>query len=361
MTHGSDPRLPVVIVAGFLGSGKTTLLRAALQRTDLKRTLVIVNEVASLGVDDRLLATSGEPVLLLQNGCLCCSANEDLVRSLLQIAEDASLLGSVDRIVIETSGLADPAPALAALARAGQVSSRMRLQAIVTLVDAMHARDQLHESPEVRLQLQSADRVLVSKLELPGAASLASVRAWVEHVNPAADVRPASTEAFAALVHDGEDQRADRLAAAWQAREGAHQADGLRLLTPGLSRPRRHTGDVQAFCIEFEQQVDWNALSVWLSLMLHTYGSQLLRIKGFIAVDQGAAPIVIQCVRHVVHFPEHLAAWPDERRTSYLIFVVRALDPNQVLRSFRAFTGRPGAFARERRPQIQPAPEVTRA
>ena len=96
--------------------------------------------------------------------------------------------------------------------------------------------------------------------------------------------------------------------------------------------------------------MDWNALSVWLSLMLHVHGSQLLRIKGFIGVEQGAAPIVIHCVRHVVHFPEHLAAWPDERRTSYLVFIVRDLDEQQVLRSLRAFTGGVGALAPGKRP-----------
>lgn len=345
MIATNDARLPVLIVAGFLGSGKTTLLRAALQRNDLKRTLVIVNEVASQGVDDRLLATTGEPVVLLDNGCLCCSVNDDLGRSLLRIAEDESLLDSVDRIVIETSGLADPAPAFAALARGGQVSSRMRLQAIVTLVDAMHAREQLQESPEFILQLQAADRVLVSKLDLPGAASLASIRQLVEQVNPAAAIDVADANALAELLHRGCHERADQLAAGWRSGgDGLHNG-GLRLLTPSRLRGPRHAGDVRSFCLEFKERMDWNALSVWLSLMLHVYGSQLLRIKGFIGVEQGGAPIVIHCVRHVVHFPEHLAAWPDERRTSYLVFIVRGLDPQLVLRSLHAFTGRAGALA----------------
>jgi len=350
MTGTDDSRLPVLIVAGFLGSGKTTLLRAALQRSDLKRTLVIVNEAASQGVDDRLLATTGEPVVLLGNGCLCCSVNDDLGRALLRIAEDESLLGSVDRIVIETSGLADPAPAFAALARGGQVSSRMRLQAIVTLVDAMHAEKQLHESPEFRLQLQAADRILVSKLDLPGAASLAAVRELVEQVNPAAAVEIAEANALAQLIHRGCHERADQLAAGWRSSSNGLQGGRLRLLTPSRLGVRRHASDVRSFCLEFEDRMDWNALSVWLSLMLHVYGSQLLRIKGFIGVEQGAAPIVIHCVRHVVHFPEHLAAWPDERRTSYLVFIARGLDPQQVLRSLHAFTGGAGALAKVERP-----------
>lgn len=342
MTGVSDPRLPVLILAGFLGSGKTTLLRAALQRRDLRRTLVIVNEAAALGVDDRLLATTGEPVRLLGNGCLCCSIDDDLGRSLLRIAEDESLLRSVDRIVIETSGLADPAPAFAALARAGQVSSRMRLRAIVTLVDAMHAQAQVQESPEFVLQLQAADHVLVSKLELPGAAPLDSIRELVEGLNPAAGVQSADAPALAALIHRGGLSRADRLAAHWRPGPFPHPAAGPRIRTRGATPSQRHVGDVGTFCLEFEQRVDWNALSVWLSLMLHVHGSRLLRIKGFVAIDQGAAPIVIHCVRHVIHFPEHLADWPDERRTSYLVFIVRGLEPERVLRSFLAFTGRPG-------------------
>lgn len=364
MTGTQDARLPVLILAGFLGSGKTSLLRAALQRSDLKRTLVIVNEFASQGVDDRLLATTGKPVVLLDNGCMCCSANDDLGRALLRIAEDESLLGAVDRIVVETSGLADPVPALAALARAGQVSSRMRLQAIVTLVDAMHAREQLHESPEFRLQLQAADRILVSKLDLPGAAPLASVRGLVEQVNPAASVEVADGDVLAALIRRDSPERADQLAAGWRHAGGGSGVRGPRMVAPaGHPSAPRHSGDVRSFCLEFEQRMDWNALSVWLSLMLHVHGSKLLRIKGFIGVEQGAAPIVIHCVRHVVHFPEHLAAWPDERRTSYLVFVVRDLDPQQVLRSLRAFTGA-GALAapgREGHPHHPAAPEPARA
>ncbi|HYD75812.1 GTP-binding protein [Ramlibacter sp.] len=342
MSGVRDPRLPVLILSGFLGSGKTTLLRAALQRSDLRRTLVIVNEVADQGVDDRLLATSGEPVRLLGNGCLCCSADDGLGRSLLRIAEDEALLRSVDRIVIETSGLADPAPAFAALARAGRVSARMRLHAIVTLVDAMHAGAQAGESPEFALQLQAADQVLVSKLGLPGAAPLAAVRELVEGINPVAPVAAADAATLAALVHREGSSRADRIAADWLPAGPAQANAGHRIRLPGTPS-RRHDGDVRSFCLEFDQGVDWNALSVWLSLMLHVHGNRLLRIKGFVAVEQGSAPVVIHCVRHVVHFPEHLADWPDERRTSYLVFIVRDLEPEQVLRSFLAFTGRPGA------------------
>lgn len=342
MTGVGDPRLPVLILAGFLGSGKTTLLRAALQRSELRRTLVIVNEAAGQGVDDRLLATSGEPVRLLANGCLCCSADDGLGRSLLRIAEDEALLRSVDRIVIETSGLADPAPAFAALARAGQVSARMRLHAIVTLVDAMHADAQAVESPEFALQLQAADRVLVSKLELPGAAPLAALRELVGRINPLAGVDAADAATLAALVQREAPPRADRIAADWLPAGPAQATTGPRIRLPGASF-RRHDGNVRSFCLEFDQRVDWNALSVWLSLMLHVHGSRLLRIKGFVAVEQGHAPVVIHCVRHVVHFPEHVADWPDQRRTSYLVFIVRELEPERVLRSFLAFTGRPGA------------------
>lgn len=343
MSGMGDPRLPVLMLSGFLGSGKTTLLRAALQRSDLRRTLVIVNEAAPQGVDDRLLATSGEPVRLLGNGCLCCRIDDELGRSLLRIAEDEALLRSVDRIVIETSGLADPAPAVAAIARAGQVSARMRLHATTTLVDAMHAGAQAGESPEFALQLQAADRVLVSKLDLPGAAPLAAVRELVERINPLAGVEAADAAALAALIHREAPSRADRIAADWLPAGPAQAPGGPRIRMPGATPSRRHDGDVRSFCLEFDQRVDWNALSVWLSLMLHVHGSRLLRIKGFVAVDQGSAPVVIHCVRHVVHFPEHLTDWPDERRTSSLVFIVRDLEPEQVLRSFLAFTGRPCA------------------
>lgn len=324
----NDARLPVFVVTGFLGSGKTTFLRRVLREPELAGSLLLVNEVGELGVDDRLIHLDGTPAVLLGNGCLCCVANDGLGEALHRIVE-TDLGRDVTRVIVETTGLADPLPVLSTIARDGLLAARLRVDGIATLVDALHAAESEADGDEWARQVRAADVVLLSKTDLASPAQVAAVRDRVRALAPLAECLPASSARFVELVAQADEGRADRLA----------RTRFVPLRRPRGASPAHHAPDVRTFCIELPDRLDWVRLSVWLSLLLHQEGDAILRVKGFVGIDDHAAPVVLQCVHHVTYFPEHLSAWPDGERRSFLVFIVRDLSPDTVLRSLRACVG----------------------
>lgn len=338
----NEARLPVLIVSGFLGSGKTTLLRQALGDPRFERSLVIVNEAAPLGIDDRLLrAVTNGPVALLGSGCLCCVVQDDLKRSLLEVVDDQSLAGRVDRVVIETSGLADPVSVIATLSAHPRLTARLRLQAVASTVDALHAESQLEESPEFAAQVQCADLLLVTKSDLAGAERAHAVSGLVGSMNPLATVIDRADRPIEALLHASSRFTTGPPASRWlpYADPGQSDNDYVRLARVGGSARDRHTRGVAAFAITVSRRLDWVAFSTWLSLLVHAHGPKLLRIKGVIDVADGETPVVVNVVRHVVHFPEHLAEASVAPGESRLVFLVRDIAPAVMLRSMSAFVG----------------------
>lgn len=322
-----DRRLPLTVVTGFLGSGKTTFLRNILEAVEMRNTYVLVNEIADIGVDHKLLKPMAKSVVLLRNGCVCCTVRDDLRTALLELVESASGTHAFDRIVVETTGLADPMSMIETIVSHPLLDSRIRIGGVVTLVDCVNAEAQLEANPEFGAQIVAADCVIATKIDLVDSEAIARTAAIVGRLNPVARmvVGSGGRDAVDALVRG-----ADKGFAACTRSLG-------EIRGAGRSTPI-HT-DVTTFAIALDRACDWTAFAAWLSLLIHAHGERVLRVKGLLDVAPGAAPVLINCVRNLVYFPEHLDRWPDADRESILVFIVRDLDPRLILRSLRAFVG----------------------
>jgi G3E family GTPase len=321
---------PINIVTGFLGSGKTTLLQRLLRAPLLDDVVVLVNEFGEVGLDHQLLQAVAESTLLLENGCLCCAVRGDLQQALRGLLS-RRMRGDIPffrRVVIETSGLADPVPIAYTLLAEPVIRHHFRLSAILTTVDAVNATAQLDTHAEAVKQIAVADRIILTKTDLAEPAAVRVLRARITGLNrsaPVLDTGEIGADGALLLVDDIYD-------AAGKAREISRWLDAG---APAAAHD--HTDDVQSFCLTFDRPLDWTAFGVWATLMLHRHGAEVLRLKGVLNVAGVATPVLINGVQHIVHPPSHLDAWPDADRRSRLIFIVRGLARQRVERSLAAF------------------------
>lgn len=342
MSESWGEPVTVNLLTGFLGSGKTLLLKRLLRQPRLQDTAVLINELGEVGLDHLLVETVDEEVVLLQSGCVCCTIRGDLRDALL------GLLGRMRRgeipafrrLVIETTGLADPGPIVATLAADPALRHHVRLGNIVTVVDAVDGAHNLDAFPEALRQAAVADRIVVSKTDLAGERAISSLRARLSTLNPTAVLHESSVDSAAAealLLHDvhdlaGKGEEVQR----WLAAEMTHGVDADAHDHHGEAS--RHDG-IRAFCLSAERPVDWAAFGLWLSMLLNRHGSEILRVKGLLDIVGLDRPVVVQGVQHTIHRPEHLPAWPDGEARTRLVIIARELDPALVERSFRAFLG----------------------
>ncbi len=305
-------KIPVALVTGFLGSGKTTLVARLLQHPDMGETAVIVNELGEVGIDHHLLRRVDERTVLLPSGCLCCALRGDLADELRDLIarRDAGEIPSFGRVVVETTGLANPAPVVSTLLSEPLVKHHYRLEAVVTTVDAQHGLR--HE--ESVSQAAAADRLVVTKSDL---ADPEPVTARLRRLNPAAPIVEAVFGDVApSVLFDGGTARDPRDLDYDDSPEHAHE--------------------VRALCVTFDEPLDWTAFGIWLTMLLQARGEDVLRVKGLL--DVGAdGPLVLNGVQHVVHPPEHLPEWPDDDHRSRLVFIGRGLDQETLERSLAAF------------------------
>jgi G3E family GTPase len=312
-------RTPVSVLTGFLGSGKTTLLSRLLAHPAMGETAVIVNELGEVAIDHHLLRQVDERTVLLRSGCVCCSLRGDLADELRDLL-DRRARGEIPRFrraVVETTGLADPAPILATLLSEPMLRHQYRPDAVVTTVDAVNGLRQLERQPESLKQAAVADRLLVTKTDLVERETLLALERRLALLNPVAPVLHASFG----------------------------DVDPRRLFGRSGLRARLHTGDqdaaashgdVRAFSLAFDEPLDWTAFAIWLTMLLQSRGEDVLRVKGLLNVGADG-PVLLNGVQHVVHPPAHLDAWPDEDRRSRIVFIARAVDPARLEGSLRAF------------------------
>jgi G3E family GTPase len=339
--EASAAAIPVNVITGFLGSGKTTLLQHILTSEAFADTAVLINEFGEVGLDHNLLEVVDEEIRLLQSGCICCTIRGELADAIrdLYSKRERGLVPPFRRLVIETTGLADPAPVLSTILADPVLRHHFRLGNVVCCVDAVNADRHLDRQPEAVRQVAAADRIILAKTDLAGPDQSKAVRARLARLNPAAPIQEAihgdADPAFV-LAHDLHDP-ARRLAevARWlgsEATSGGHEhgADGGHDVN-------RHDAHIRAFTLTFDGQLDWTAFGIWLTMLLHARGEDILRVKGILDVAESETPVVIHGVQHVVHPPIHLEGWPGGERRSRLVFITRDISKADIERSLAAF------------------------
>ncbi len=309
-------RIPVTVVTGFLGAGKTTLLRRFLGTPEGQGTAVVVNEFGATGIDDALVRSSTDETVLLGNGCLCCITRSDLQQALrrMVIERERGEMPAFKRIVIETSGLADPSPILQTFATDRALGEVFHIEAVVTVVDAETGGDTLIWSAEARRQAILADRLVITKTDIAGEGAAEALATQLRALNPGAEILEAV---------NGE-------------------IDPSRLTEPaGVARnafvaEAAHSDGIGSFVITESTPMPWPAFAKAMDTLMALRGPDLLRAKGFLNVDGCQGPVVVQFVQHLAHPPVELDAWPDGNRQSRIVFITKNIGEQQVRDLFAA-------------------------
>ncbi|MDR3469519.1 MAG: GTP-binding protein [Xanthobacteraceae bacterium] len=340
MSH--DQTIPVTVLTGFLGSGKTTVLNHVLTSSELADTAVIINEFGEVGLDHLLVSGSTETLIVLDNGCLCCTVRGDLIETFADL-EGRIARGEIApfrRVVIETTGLADPAPVLHTLMADPAVTQRWHLAGVITTVDAVNGARTLAAHREALKQAAVADRILLTKCDIASSDELAAIRALLRTLNPGipvADVIEGRVDPSAILDVGLRpvQQRAGDIARwlteepvrAGHAHHDHHHHDASR-----------HDHRIKTHSIIVDEPVSWGAFSYWLELLAALRGEEMLRVKGIVAVsDHPERPMVIHGVQHIFHPPVQLEAWPSGDRRTRIVFITRDMDTDDLERTLRRF------------------------
>jgi len=306
-------KIPVFLLTGFLGSGKTTLLNAALRTPELKNTAVVVNEIGEIGLDNLIIAQASDNVVLLDAGCLCCVNTGALHETLADLAWKRAR-GDVppfERVIIETSGAADPAPLLNVLLGHPLVTDHYALEAVVCTVDARHFPDARKEYPELDKQVAVADRIVVTKTDLADPSTV---------LKEIPDVVVSAKEAFAPF-------------------NGKHKL-------PSFFKPlqSRHT-KFRAYSFRPQGQISWAGWAAWSQLVKAEFGERLLRVKGLLRMDDTGEIVFVQGVQGVFHSPQRFRDWPSEDRGNRLVCIAKDIEQKDLEKTLPVLNAAPGTQA----------------
>ena len=318
-------RIPVTVVTGFLGAGKTTLLRRFLSSPEGAGTAVIVNEFGAVGIDDALVRSSADETVLLGNGCVCCITRSDLQVALRRLVFDREhgAVPPFGRVVIETSGLADPAPILQTFSTDRALGGEFHIDVVLAVVDAVGGEANLEAAAEARKQVILADRLVISKADLADAAAVERLTRRLRQLNPRAAIDIAV--------------------------EGALDPD--RMIAPaaaersGFVAEAEHTDGIASFVIETGEPMEWPTFARAMETLTALRGADLLRVKGLLNIAGCRGPVVIQYVQHLAHPPVELETWPDANRKSRVVFITRGVPEIQVRDLFAAVRALAGPSA----------------
>jgi G3E family GTPase len=322
-----DPRWPVTMVTGFLGSGKTTLLNRLIGTAAFERSAVIINELGEIAVDHLLVDSSPDALIVLDNGCICCSARGDLAGALRTLARqrDAGQVPAFDRVLVETTGIADPVPLMETLCEDPHMAAEFRAHGIVTMVDAVNALEQFDAFAEPAKQVAIADRLLITKSDLASPALLERLESMLRALNPGAAIVRIVTSQVSATRALGD---------AWQPEhEGAfvwveRAAQVKRAVAHETRAHLGQSGEVDTYALWYDQPVTRAGLVLWLDKLAGLKGARLLRVKGILNVQ--GEPVAVHAVQRIVHEPVFLPRWPNAERRSRLVFITRGMDRSEI-------------------------------
>jgi G3E family GTPase len=381
-------RFPVSLLTGFLGSGKTTVLNHLLRHSDMARTVVVVNEFGDVGLDHELIESSTEDMILLQSGCLCCSIRGDLIDTLrkLFLRQVRGEMPPFDRVVIETTGLADPAPILHTLMRDPLISARFRLDGVITTVDSATGSATLDRQIESVKQAAVADRLLLTKTDLVEARVTDRLVSRLRALNPAAPIiRVANGEVEPSRLFDAglynpatkslDVQRWLQAEAYLPPEQGHDHAHGHHhhgerghhhhghgsshdddAAEEGhaplhhhdhIHDVNRHDEHIKSVCLVMDEPVNGDALDRWLEVLLMLKGPDILRVKGIVNVEGLSGPCIIHGVQHVFHPPVMMKKWPSADRRTRIVFITRDVDEAMLRDTWKLFSAQEGEELQE--------------
>lgn len=328
-----NSRIPVSVITGFLGCGKTTLLNRLLRDPAMAGAVVIINEFGEVGLDHLLVETPSENTILLSSGCICCTVRGDLVDTLrgLMARRRKGEIPAFDRIVIETTGLADPVPILQTVVVDEVLAPQLDLDSVITLVDAVNGALQLGEYSEAAKQVAVADRLLITKTDLAAPDAVDALRVSLARINPAVQMQAvAYGEIAVSSLFGSASQKAAtgaREIARWLGFPEDHAEHGH-----GDHAATNHDHRIQSFSVHLDEPVSAAGLTAWLTALASLRGARLLRVKGLLNVD--GAPVAIHAVQTLIHEPQTLADWPNDERRSRLVFITRGMAREAVEATF---------------------------
>jgi G3E family GTPase len=341
-------KIPVTVLTGFLGSGKTTVLNGLVSHQGLRRTAVIINEFGEIGLDHELVQKSDESFMLVRNGCVCCTVRGDLISTLKELSGRQARGGidAMERVVIETTGLADPAPILHTLMNdPSLLENGYGLGAVVTTIDAVNGSETLDNHAEAVKQAATADVLLLTKNDLAAVSAVSALRERIAAINPGARIveaingQIAPDDFFASGLYRPEGKSAE--VQSWLNAEAYAAAHSHAHAHEHAHDRTRHGERIKAFCIVRDEPISWTGFSAWLDLVSAMRGNDLLRVKGIINVSEHPSrPIVIHGVQHIFHPPIQLDEWPGEDRRTRIVFITKDIDRETIEDTLRVFERR---------------------